>query len=1493
MAQKNQTNKVTGLYTKESFLAHLNEFLSGKQEDIENRVLIYCNIRNFSYYNIQNGRNAGDQVLRDLANLILKENPGQLCAHYDSDHFAFVAMQEDVNDLIVKIFDAFSEKYQHTGLKVKAGIYNLRKGVSASASSKQAQIACHSIRDAQLDYCYFNERLNKRTAAKAYVLSNIDQALEKEWIQVYYQPVVRTITGRLCGLEALTRWIDPKKGMISPVEFIPVLEENHLITKLDLYMLDHVCQTMSERMSHNERVVPISINLSREDFLSCDIFEEVEKRVQTYHIARDYLNIEVTESIVMEDPETLKKEMARFRQAGYEIWMDDFGSGYSSLNVLRDFVFDEIKLDMLFMRNFDERAKQMIRSIISMAKQLKLQTLAEGVETKEQFDFLRAIGCEKVQGYYYSPPVTLDKILEMFDRSEAVETRLDKAFYRSVGSFDFMSSQSLGIEDYYDGEFHLLYRNDKYHEVWKKLGVINDERRYDLINSPHSPYYEEFRKLLDKLNVTDDFIPYDFEIYGKMVSLNINLLAKQGDHLLIALQVLGDIKQDQDDNGAGYVRHLLPSIYDGIYILNMKNGQVQTVKPGVNHDLLTAIWKGDLVADVERLAELVIQNEDRAEFIRFANLATIRERLAREHRDYLTQMFRTRMDNGSFIWKLHTLQIAPGSDYVIYSTLDVPFLQAQLTEKSEELSLGENENVFAKAIWNTVLHSLTFNVFWKDENRRFVGVNDAFLKSYNLNDAHEVIGKTDEDMGWNIDEGSFRDDEYQVIHDGVPIVNEIGKSIISGQSHNILINKSPVYYHGKRIGLVGSFMSLDNLTSSLGGNSINDKQDPVTHLMTAQAISNVASDYMEGWTFRKEKFAAISVEFDSYQRALHTYNQSIARKMLRDLGMIIEEACRNFAVAGRIFGEYFLILVRYEHKEEVQKINARFLERCLNTHELAGYQETVNPSIKIYYVEDTDDPRTMMMEATHGFDIGFGTTKNFEEHLRENNIDLEELIRHIPGGVALFTVEDCIYPVYVSKTLTQVFGYSEKEYLKLVSEKNCFGAYEEDSEMVRTKVRSAVESGKSYQVAYRAQRKDGKIIWIYEQGSQIGTRNGRPLLLSVFQNLSNAGQVFNYIMGETQEGLIVRECRTHHIMYYNQAITSLLESVEPHASVEALSETLLKGHSDGDVFDLRYASRYLKVRIRKTDWYGRDSELCYLVDYTMQHKKVLSLQEILSHVPAGIALYEVDQNNEVKCTYLSEQARKHCHIAYTDMDSFEALMSVVHPEEREMAAKSIGHAIVSRQPLDIELRVIDFDGKVYWDRLELESHVQDDGHYYIYGVFTDITEVHKRREQLEVLSQSDELTGLRNRYALRYDFDLFVQQNLTVMMLDVDHFKAFNDHFGHEIGDKVMKACGQAVREEFGNCYCYRYGGDEIMIISLSDDYDLMQVRFDQMMQTLEEICAERSIPSVIFSCGIAHGYCENGEAVRECFRRADRLVYINKAEHHAAEKELRNEDGA
>ena len=208
-------------------------------------------------------------------------------------------------------------------------------------------------------------------------------------------------------MEALARWIDPEKGFLSPADFIPALEDAGLIYKLDLHMVDQVLEAIKVQKADGFSIIPHSINLSRCDFNACDIVEEIRKRVDAAGVSHDRITIEITESVIGSDVSFMKEQVERFQKLGFPVWMDDFGSGYSSLDVLQSIRFDLLKFDMSLLRKIDEgeAGKTMLTELMRMATSLSLDTVCEGVETEEQVRFLQEIGCSKLQGYYYRKPI--------------------------------------------------------------------------------------------------------------------------------------------------------------------------------------------------------------------------------------------------------------------------------------------------------------------------------------------------------------------------------------------------------------------------------------------------------------------------------------------------------------------------------------------------------------------------------------------------------------------------------------------------------------------------------------------------------------------------------------------------------------------------------------------------------------------------------------------------------------------------------------------------------------------------------------------------------------------------------------------------------------------------------------------------------------------------------------------------------------------------------
>ena len=384
-------------------------------EDLANAgktpAVVFFDIIGMKLYNNANGFSSGNEFLIHFAAMLKKQFAKDLVCRGMNDHFIVVTDNVGLEEKLCEIRKYVKGTISKISMDLYVGICQTDTDSDIIDAIEKAKLACNIQKKKGDKFIrQYDEDLHRTLMLHNYVVNHIDDAITNGYIKVYYQPVVRTITGTFCGMEALARWIDPEQGFLNPGEFIGALEESKQIHKLDSHVIELVCREMRDQLDQGYPVVPVSFNLSRLDFTGCDIFEVVESILEKYKIERDYIRVEITESIMASDS-YIQHEIERFRLVGYEVWMDDFGSGYSSLNTLKDYKFDELKIDMAFLSNFNEVSRTIISSMVRMAKSLGLKTLAEGVETKEQMEFLKSIGCEKVQGYYYGKPLELRDFL--------------------------------------------------------------------------------------------------------------------------------------------------------------------------------------------------------------------------------------------------------------------------------------------------------------------------------------------------------------------------------------------------------------------------------------------------------------------------------------------------------------------------------------------------------------------------------------------------------------------------------------------------------------------------------------------------------------------------------------------------------------------------------------------------------------------------------------------------------------------------------------------------------------------------------------------------------------------------------------------------------------------------------------------------------------------------------------------------------------------------
>ena len=411
LSMNRNADRLTGLLNMSAFYEIVQKKILA--EHGPKLTFVHFDISNFKIFNENYGFQRGDDLLCRMAYTIRGEFPGADVARFSNDHFVVCTDAQNVAERVEKIHGIMLRILDGIRVEIKAGIYELEETCKeVGLACDHARIACNMVkRRYDKIYGVYEAELYERLRMQQYVLDNVDVAIEKEYVKVFYQPIIHIKTGKICGYEALARWEDPKMGMLSPAVFITTLEEFHMIHKVDTFIVKKVCEELCGLIEMGEPVVPVSVNLSRLDFELCDIFELIEHFRLQYGLPRDLIDIEITESALTENSSHLQNEVKRFRAAGYQIWIDDFGSGYSSLNHLMSYEFDVLKLDLEFLRTYDEHpdASKLIHHIIQAALELGIRPLQEGVETKEHLEFLKSIGCRYAQGYYFAKPLPMEK----------------------------------------------------------------------------------------------------------------------------------------------------------------------------------------------------------------------------------------------------------------------------------------------------------------------------------------------------------------------------------------------------------------------------------------------------------------------------------------------------------------------------------------------------------------------------------------------------------------------------------------------------------------------------------------------------------------------------------------------------------------------------------------------------------------------------------------------------------------------------------------------------------------------------------------------------------------------------------------------------------------------------------------------------------------------------------------------------------------------------
>lgn len=422
-----ETDFLTGLYTRNFFFEYANRLFTYHPETHRDAVVI--NVEQFHTINALNGRDFGDRVLRCIGDSIMSclQHVEGIAARNEADRFdIYCAAQEDYARMLACLQSKVNELSPSVSIHLRMGVMPWHEGLEPIVMFDRASAACNMARgNFQSPLMIFNDNMLKRELLNQRLLNDLQAARTERQLRVFYQPKydIQCTPPRLASAEALIRWWHPELGIISPGDFVPLLEGNGLIGMVDAFVWQEAARQVAEWRETYGIDLPVSVNLSRTDVFDPTLVERLVNLIEDNQIDYKSIKLEVTESAYTDNAKQVLDVIARLRDAGFQIEMDDFGSGYSSLNMLSDMPIDVLKMDMKFVRNIEHNAtdRRLVALILDIARYLEVKVIAEGVETEGQLDLLREGGCDLVQGFYFSRPLPPEEFEELIKSELATE----------------------------------------------------------------------------------------------------------------------------------------------------------------------------------------------------------------------------------------------------------------------------------------------------------------------------------------------------------------------------------------------------------------------------------------------------------------------------------------------------------------------------------------------------------------------------------------------------------------------------------------------------------------------------------------------------------------------------------------------------------------------------------------------------------------------------------------------------------------------------------------------------------------------------------------------------------------------------------------------------------------------------------------------------------------------------------------------------------------
>ena len=789
-----------------------------------------------------------------------------------------------------------------------------------------------------------------------YIIENLDRAISEEWIKAYHQPLVRASSGKVSDEEAFSRWEDPEMGILSPSDYLPVLEKNNLTYKLDLYMVERVLKKMKGQGEHGLFIVPESVNLAKSDFDCCDMVKEIAKRIDESGLSRDKLSVELSEQTISSDMGFFKNQIERFHKEGIKVWMDDYGSGHSSLLILLEIRFDLLKIDKIFVDQIEkhESGQIILTEMIKTALSLGMDTVAEGVETKGQADFLKEVGCSKLQGYYYTKPISLAEILAHKKNGIQIgfEDPAEAEYYDKLGKVNlydlnvsrndenelhkYFDAMPMAIYSFDDKNATFIRGNKSYREFFSDtIAHVYENATFPVDSIKPGPGYYSFNCLRKcaqdgKRIIVDDRLPDGRAIQIFMRRIAVNPVTGSA---AVASAILAVTDKAEDNLTYNYIARALSSDYITLFFVNVDTEEYTKYTADGDSNELSPTYKGSNFFNLHRdEVEDNIPDEDKDQLQKAFTKENVMQELQKNGK---FSIFTKVKVNDTLIYaNVKAVKVHSEGNYIIVGVNNV---DEQMKAREELNKVKEERQVYSRisALTGDIIY--IYNI--DPETCSYIRYNP-----YNIVSDMEMADEGDnffEEALKRIPYGIYKDDVDQFITAFTKenVFNEIKTKGLFENRHRLNIGGKPRYVisrativkEGDKDTLIIGIMDVDE--------RVKREQKYEKHIFAAENKANI--DELTGiknkhayadaekrlnYQIQRKKVAPFAVavfDINGLKQVNDTLGHQAGDKFIQDGCSII---CHYFkhSPVFRIGGDEFAVIVQGEDFLDIDSILSSF-----------------------------------------------------------------------------------------------------------------------------------------------------------------------------------------------------------------------------------------------------------------------------------------------------------------------------------------------------------------------------------------------------------------------------------------------------------------------------------------------------------------------------------------------------------------------------------------